>query len=227
MNGYIQYPDITEILHIYHYNGLAFEDKEVKTEFLFWLQAPGGGESEAEAAFASRKLGLTKVASMNNWWPSHCGQERRLNLWWRHFPNKPNTEHDHKLTRWCFGEGEYNPKFMDEPNNKSTQIICQSLAGSGCGFKLINDKFLKDANYKCDMRGRSFYRFFTLIRMPLKLNGMQKQFMEEYHYRLLDTGKLATYWVNGWKPEEYSMEKEYKFFNTNHAQWQQKGDDNY
>jgi len=62
--------------------------------------------------------------------------------------------------------------------------------------------------------------------MPLKLNDVQKRFMEEYHYRLLDTGKLATYWVNGWKPEEYSMEKEYKFFNTNQTKWRA-DEDNY
>ena len=225
MDYYVQYPDITEIAYLKGCgDAVAFGEKDVKTEFMFWLQACDDGKKVPEAD----SLGLKRVSSMNNWWPSHCGQERKLTLWWRHLPGKKNVDKPGALRRWC-SRGNYHANFMNQeyaPNGVVTDIICQSLAGSGCGFKLIDKTFLKDCDYKCDLRARSFYRFFTLIRMPLELNKKEAKFMEDYNYRLLDTGKLATYWVNGWPSEKYSIKEEYKFFETSLAKWQ-KDESNY
>jgi hypothetical protein len=228
MNGYAQTVDLTEITSVmplgtYNKN-VSFKDEELKTEFAFWLAAPGHGKESFDEAV---RLGMNHVASMNNWWPSHCGQERELKLYWKHLPGKKNLEKPPKQFRWCWSGHHYGRELMGtvagQYSDARTEVVCQSLAGSGCGFKLIDDSFLQEVDYKCDLRARSYYKFFTLIRMPLELNEVQRNFMKEYHYHLLSNGKLAAYWVNGWQPKEYSIKKEYEFFNTNATEWHNGG----
>jgi hypothetical protein len=167
---------------------------EIKTEFAFHLSA-----SQANN-FDATKAGMQAVSVMNNWWPTHNGEERKLTLYWAKLKDKPNIQEVVEPRRWNFGEY----KFMS---------IQKELAGSGCGFKLIEPPIVRARHWM----------YFTLVRLPLQINKVRERLLKALNYRHLDTGTMAQYWINGWDPKTYSIEKEYEFFNTSQEEWEKKG----
>jgi hypothetical protein len=198
-NVRIQYPDLTEVLNLDFTRGVF----PAKTEFVFSLKALNkpGDVTDRQA----EREGFKLVSSMNNWWPTHAGQTRRLNLYW-HRAKEPVILDPFKAnrTRWHFGGGKY-------------AKIQRHLAASGCGFKIGLPPF------KVEL----FDRFFTLMRLPLKLHPARKKWLEAHNYRFLDSGSIAQYWINGWPPEEWTAEKEYAHFNTTKEEWGLHGMDDF
>lgn len=199
---YKQYPDLTEIgcYEVLHTN---FQ-KEIDTEFVFYLRAIGS------AGYATpENYGFKLVSSMNNWWPSHYGEERRLDLFWMKLPEKPDfSAREVYRVKWSYGRA---------CNTNYLKAHEKHMAKSGCGLKIGEPPF----------KATLFHRFFTLMRLPVELKPSQTKWLKLHNYRFLDSGKEAQYWVNGWPPEEYSMEKEYEFFKTSKAEWAAKGLDGY
>jgi len=65
------------------------------------------------------------------------------------------------------------------------------------------------------------------MRMPTEVTPIQNRWFTLHNYRLRDKGKLASYWVNGWPPKEYSIEKEYEYFEISKKEWKQHGEEGY
>lgn len=197
-----QFQDLTEGHGIYapHPN-TADNVRNIQTEFAFAISSPTQSGAYLE------KYGFAHLSSMNNWWPSHAGQSRELKFYWRKDPKAPNL--DKKPQRMNWGRDYY--------DSRKEGKLSKQLALSGCGFKLATGP----------VTIKEHYRFFTLMRLPIEPTKTQKALLEKLHYRHIDTGRLASYWINGWKPEEFSFDKEYKFFGISSAIWAQRGDEWY
>lgn len=198
----VQLPDLTEVLWAHN---LPEEVPEAETEFLFFLSGPCGGHRNLPE-------GMQPVSCMNNWWPSHHGEMRTLTLYWMRPPNGTKDPQPCKRKKWLYDE----ERRMKYPTSKFNAIK-EHLAASGCGFKIGVPPF----------RVKLFHRFFTLMRMPVEVKPIQKRWLTLHNYRLLDIGAMASYWVNGWKPEEYSEEKELAYFKTTQKEWAEHGMDGY
>lgn len=191
-----QFPDLTEL----KYTSSVTEEniRNVKTEFMFYLKGPlGSGNSVTQQ-------GLKPVSIMNNWWPTHCGENRALTLYWGRVPHSEGIAQPATRKTWGYFSGAFT-------------TIEQHLAASGCGLKIGEPPF----------KVALFHRFFTLMRMPVVVTPIQQRWLKKHNYRLLDTGKVASYWINGWKPEEYSHAKEYAYFKTTCTEWAEHGMDGY
>jgi hypothetical protein len=188
---YVQYPDLTELRYPTPY-------EVPKTEFACYVKAITSCK-EAE------KQGMKPVSCMNNWWPTHCGENRTMTLYWMRVPTSDGTPQVLSRHRWHFSSASVFAK------------IEEHMGATGCGFKIGEPP----------LRVSLFHRFFTLMRMPVEAKPIQVKWLTLHNYRLIDTGKLASYWVNGWKPEEYSIEKEYEYFSTSQKEWRLHGMDNY
>lgn len=187
MSLIVQFPDLTE------WSGLGddYDPKYVRTEFAFGVAAPGSLTGNITAA------GFQHVSSMNNWWPTHKGQDRELKLYWKKFDGKgilPELEVTRK--KWCVWKEE------DAAKGDKTYYVKKDLAASGCGFKIAQPP----------LKRISFYRFFSLLRMPLQPMKVQLKWLTTNHFRLLDTGTQASFWCNGWEPKEWDIKMERKFF---------------
>lgn len=182
MELFVQYPDLTECYNI------GYEPVDVEsigTEFAFGVAAPG------QRISILKEMGFEHVSSMNNWWPTHKGQDRELKLMWRKLEGRPNNPAKVKRLRWGYGDSK-----------DVFQYISKDLAYGGCGFKIAQPP----------LKRASFYRFFTLLRMPLQPTKVHHSWLKMNHFRLLDTGTLATFWCNGWDPNEWNIKKEREFF---------------
>lgn len=214
---YPQFKDLTEVPHMnlcyYPKKSIQKEMYEtlrdkIETEFTFWVASV-----EADLDYAL-EAGFKPVSKMNNWWPSHNGEDRPMTLMWLKLPDKKNLAVAPQRNRWYYDRHYYGGRYTP---------ILVNLAGSGCGFKLADNPVLG----RRTMKPTGFYRFFTLLRMPLKLGAIQQKWMTLNNFRLLDTGTMSTYWVNGWEPEKYDIYEEYKFFKTTREEWERHGMDGY
>jgi len=191
----IQFPDLTEVM--YGYELVQISPSFSQTEFAFQLKSPVAGTSDR----MYKEAGFKAVSIMNNWWPSHAGEIRPLTLYWmRATEVKPLTQGPNRLN-W-----KYN-------STGKWAILEQHMAGSGCGLKIGELPFRKSL----------FHRYFTLMRLPVEITPLQKKWLAMYNFRHLDTGKLASYYVNGWKPEEYTSAKEFEYFKTTQKGWRETG----
>lgn len=200
MSIYTQYPDLTELGFAYDLNKRNVDD--IKTEFLFYLQGPCSGNMAL-----IKGLDFTEVSCMNNWWPSHRGENRKLTLWWKRGPKDHKPQALLSRHNWTYSGG----------GKTKWSLIEAHLGGSGCGM-MIGEPPLKVSLY---------HRFFTLMRMPVTTSPIQKRWLTRNNFRLLDEGKIASYWVNGWKPAEYDVKKEYEYFKTTKQEWLEHGMDGY
>jgi hypothetical protein len=201
MEHVIQFPDLAEVFYLqntYYRNGVTIEDiNTIKTEFIFNTMALTQNNGYA------KKLGFLPVSCMNNWWSSHKGEKRRMTLYWMRNPNFTGEPQVAKRVRWNYTGNDENihiprAEIGDYPH----------LAASGCGFKIGNAPF----------SAKLFHRFFTVMRLPLEIDVKQKRWLKAHNFRHLDTGQLASYYVNGWKPDEYSVKEEFKYFGVD-AGW--------
>ena len=74
------------------------------------------------------------------------------------------------------------------------------LQATGCGFALGSK-----------LQHEHYWRFHTLMRMPIKPSPKQLLWLERCHYQKIDEGTLSSYWVNGFDPAKYTwkLEEEY------------------
>lgn len=191
MSNVVQYSDLTEIKHLGHPSRIVEHRgylSTITTEFFFYLLAPGSFPESAKA------LGLRPVAAMNNWWPSHCTQARKLVLYWGRNPQYVRGKEPPlpKRLAWC---------------------DMRYLAASGCGFKIGEPP----------MRTKLFDRYFTLMRMPRIVLKTQEKWLAKHNYKHLDTGDMASYYINGWDPDTYNKDLEFKHFGLTEDEWKVKG----
>lgn len=193
-----QFEDLTEGRGLFNCAGTTEENvKAIKTEFSFAVAAPSQGGEYLE------KYGFRHVSTMNNWWPTHAGQNRALKFFWRKDEKAPNLPKKPARISWQMGNYQ----------DKAKRLALQ-LAHSGCGFKLCTPPVtMKD-----------HYRFFTLMRLPIEPTDSQVKLLKKLNYRHLDTGRLASYWINGWEPKKYSFDREYDFFGINQNIWSSRGE---
>ena len=184
---------ITQFPDLTEFEWAAQLEQDFKTQFAFYLESPCSG-------YNPKNFGFTALSCMNNWWPGHGGEERQLTLWWKkqeQFKKRPA-----RRKKW-----EYN-------NCDEYAFHLKDMAASGCGLKIGVPPFASTFNFK-----QRFHRFFTLMRMPVEATPAQIRLLEKYNFRLIDIGKIASYWVNGWKPDRYDIDIEYKYFGTSQAEW--------
>jgi hypothetical protein len=119
-----------------------------------------------------------------------------MRLWWAKNP-KPVEPCDAKFYSWVNG-GEYCQRYQVERYN------LHSTQGTGCGMKIG----------QLPLSSHYWYRYLTLMRMPTieNITDIQVKWLDRRHFRYLGEGSLASYWVNGWKPEEYSVSKEKEYW---------------
>ncbi len=191
----IQFPDLTEVMYG---NELAnISPSTCQTEFAFQLKSPVTETSDR----MFKESGFKAVSIMNNWWPSHAGEIRPLTLYWmRATKENPLPEKIYRQ-KWTYC------------SSSKWAILEQHMAGSGCGLKIGELPFRKSL----------FHRYFTLMRLPVEITPLQKRWLAMYNFRHLDTGKLASYYINGWKPEEYTSTKEFEYFKTTQTKWKETG----
>jgi len=142
---------------------------------------------------------------MNNWWPSHAGEIRPLTLHWMRATKENPRLQAVERKQW---------RYSSKDCYKALEV---HMAGSGCGLKIGELPFKKSL----------FHKYFTLMRLPVEVTPLQKRWLTKYNFRHLDTGKLASYYVNGWKPEEYSTAKEFEYFKTTKEEWKEHGMDGF
>jgi hypothetical protein len=203
-NNFItQFPDLTEINYMRDSWKTAYVTpkhlEEIKTEFIFFVKATGVSDNAVE-------LGFKPVSAMNNWYCAHRAEKRRMMFYWMRNPNPQVEPQKPRRTSWGINRGmeNYPPHIPD----RKTLSQDQFLAASGCGFMIGEPPFVWDL----------MHRFHTLMRMPIKVPQPQVEELVKHGYRLLDTGSLASYWINGWLPDEYSFKKECRYFKCK-ADW--------
>jgi hypothetical protein len=200
-NFTVQFPDLTEInwMRDSWKAGVVTPKHlaEIKTEFIFFVRAVGVSQNAME-------LGFKPVSAMNNWYYAHKCEARRMLFYWMRNPN-PQVE-EQKPYRCSWGINRYYdnhlPPHVPNRENPSQDTF---LAASGCGFMIGEPPFEK----------KWFHRFHTLMRMPVAVPRPQAKELVQHGFRLLDTGKLASYWINGWALDQYSYQKECEYFNCN------------
>ena len=199
----VQFPDLTE----FPCSSELARVNSVQTEFAFYLGALVD-ESYNGIKDATR-FGFTAISRMNNWWPTHNGENRALTLYWKRCHDRSGGPLEVVVMRMQW------PRSRDF--KRDFKSITKHLAASGCGFKIGEPP----------LKAELFHRFFTLMRMPVKVSPIRVKWLTAHNYRLIDTGKLASYWVNGWDPKTYSIENEYRYFKTSQAEWALHGRDGY
>jgi hypothetical protein len=192
-----QFQDLTEWYGVSDGYNVQESLKAIKTEFTFAVAAP------SQNIGYLIKEGFNHLSSMNNWWPSHCGQNRELKFLWLKKEGILNLAKAPLRSSWGFGD------------ERKEKYLSDQLAKGGCGFKLAIPP----------IASKDHYRYFTLMRLPVRVSSLRQKLLAKLNYRLIDTGKLASYWVNGWEPKVYSHEMEYKFFGITQSIWSSRGDD--
>lgn len=194
--NYTQFPDLTEITYFYGGYDSVLLHQQLQEIKLIPTEFMFYLGSPSHFPDSPPQVGLKPVAAMNNWWPSHHNSARKLVLYWARNPN-------------------YNPDTSVLPTRK---VWCEyaNLAASGCGLKIGVPP----------MRTKLFNRYFTLFRMPVKVSRVQEKWLTLHNYTHLDTGKLASYYVNGWNPETYDKNVEFAHFKLNEQEYIKNGDGN-
>lgn len=215
---YTQFSDLTEVsvsawvycdrdVHNY-YPLLKKGQPDIQTEFAF-------GTSRGDTMDPKMsKFGFKHIRSMMNWWPSHlhdCTGSPMHFFWWKNpkpTPPQQIAAIDIKRVSWGMNNvaGEY--KHHGKTDFQAT----------GCGFKIG----------RLPLNSYNWYQYFTLLRLPKLdyLHKIQLAWLKARHFGFLDEGSIASFWINGWEPEGYSIKKEcafwakndpdHKFFNANH-----------
>ena len=114
----------------------------------------------------------------------HYPNRRRIDLYWYKSP-KPQAK-PCALSEYHFGGG--------------TQRLLQA---TGCGFALGSK-----------LQHEYYWRFHTLMRMPIKPSSKQLLWLDRCHYQKIDEGTLASYWVNGFDPAKYTWKLEEKYWKS-------------
>lgn len=133
------------------------------------------------------QMGFERISSMINWSPLHT-DTRIIDLFWLKNPN-PTSPNRATRTPW----------------SGSSTWLSKHCQATGCGFKVLD----------CELQHRRNWRFHALMRMPIMPSPRQLWWLNRFHYRHIATGKLSSYWTNGWVPKEYTTEKELRYWRDN------------
>lgn len=158
--------------------------KKLSTQFAFCTTSPNTARSTITEL---RKLGFKCVSSMRNWHEGHSREHRKLNLYWYKSPIEQKEPCKMNAQGWC--------SVLNDKNRR--------LQITGCGFA-ISDK----------LNHRFYWRYHTLMRMPVHPSPHQLRWLERCHYFKIDEGALSSYWVNGFPPKKYSWEKEEEYWKS-------------
>ena len=184
----IQYPDVTECTSSYQLNHRDCTSEwlltKIKTEFAFATTAPAHGNGESEGVKGLIRNGFEPISAMNNWYPGHNGENRKIVFWWKRLrigpdvvPCEPQTE-DNRYA-WLY---DYHSPHLQR---------------GGCGFKISEPPLITG----------QFWRFHTCLRMPKKLSTLRIKWLDRHNFRLFAIGTIADFWTNGWDPNTYSWEQ--------------------
>ena len=189
INLQVQFPDVTEIVNSYQLANFSKVSlcEEIPTEFAFATTACTITTKIEEMKMA----GFAEISAMNNWWPTHSSTHRKISFWWR----RMRTEGIKEITasRKSCGYGT---------EGTLTGYHNPYLQKSGCGFKLAEPPLLR----------KQFFRYFTMLRMPLAITPNQKRWLTACNFHKFDDGEFASFWINGWPPETYTYAEEAAFF---------------
>jgi len=201
----VHFPDLAEIRAGYI---TGSEDLDsVPTEFMFTTTGTFAGSSTIANL---HKLGLEEVGAGKNWhWIHHQEWTNPILLFFKRvhpdakpFP-KPDPRH--------FSAAHENISPYHNSEVKNLQL-------NGCGLK-VGD---------CQLKRRSFYRYFCLMRMPVKPSKRQLRWLKYANYRRIAVGNLASFWVNGWENgADWSITKEKHFWLKRGIPWEEKSDFTY
>ena len=189
----VQSPDLTECLSSYNFDHLDMSDEfiqqTIKTEFIFVTTALTSYSNSAACSRGKRlrELGFRAISSMNNWYPSHSGEERQITLWWK----RVHTGKDVVAQR-C---DKYTPYPYIGANTAAYHQ--PRITQGGCGFKFGT----------LPLRQGQYWRYHTLLRLPLTLSRLRLHWLETYNFKQIDTGTFASFWANGWDPKTYDFDK--------------------
>jgi hypothetical protein len=160
----------------------------IPTEFAF-------GTSRDNMPEVMAKAGFKHIRTMINWWPSHAYEKAPMNMFWWKNPNptRPQEITDVKPHSWMW-------KYSDDYPNFGVD----DTQGTGCGVKIGH----------LPLRAYQWYHYFTLMRLPLtkNLTEVQKTWLKYRSFKFLDEGSISSYWVNGFEPEKYTVDKEIRFW---------------
>lgn len=162
---------------------------EIKTEFAFATVACAKSY-QSHVAKALTDAGFSAITTMSNWFYSHSGQWRPITFYWKRMKSVEESEEvPFKTTYW----------YTD--SNFVSKNPVKTIHASGCGFGLNFGRF-----------SNRYWRYFTLFRTPLSLTPGRENWLKMRNFRLLDTGKFAKYYINGWDAESYTVDKEKEYW---------------
>lgn len=187
----IHFPDLAEIR-----SGTLAENANlasIPTEFVFCTTGTFVNSNQVETILS---LGFKEVGAMKNWhWIHHNEWTKPIRLFWKRIHSVKDAKPVLQL----------NPSHFSARSENTCQYHTSQvplLQWNGCGMKL-GEKPTR----------HSFYRYFGLLRLPLKLSKRRLRWLKYANYRLIDTGSQATFWNNGWlSGEDWSVEKEKEFW---------------
>lgn len=163
---------------------LPFDESFLKTEFAFAVSAPSNAATYGGGHGALNAFKYKPLASKNNWYYGHTGEQRKLTFWWKKFPDAENV----KAPPGGFQVSGYGGS--------------GKLTASGCGFKVGS----------LPLRKVEYFKFFTLLRLPVCPTNLQTRWLKMYKFNRIDEGKLSSYYLNGYDPEKWTWEQEVKDF---------------
>lgn len=163
----------------------------IPTEFVFCTTGTTVG-----SVSALLKLGFEEVGAMKNWhWIHHNEWTKPIRLFWKRIHSVKEAKPYNKLNPQHFSAAHEN---ICDYHRSQVPL----LQRNGCGMKL-GEKPTR----------HSFYRYFGLLRLPIKPSKRQLRWLKYANYRLIATGSMASYWNNGWlSGDDWSVKKEKAFW---------------
>jgi hypothetical protein len=191
LNRVVQYPDLTELISSSNFadDRLTAEvvQSKVTTEFAFATTVNRTGKwTEGLGILGLIRNGFEPISAMKNWYGVHQRDRWPIVFWWKRIHTGPDVAlQTANRTWWC-----------------SESAL--GLHASGCGFKIAEPPLLSER----------YHQYFTLLRMPKKVGGIQIKWMADHNYRMIALGTHANFWLNGWDPKAWSYMREIEYFDA-------------
>lgn len=114
--------------------------------------------------------------------------------------NEGHSEERRRIDLWWYRrpEKQLKPKI---PNGNKLSRTYPTRQATGCGF-----------NVSDQCQHEFYWRYHTLLRMPVSPSPAQLKWLNKCHYFKLDESKFSSYWTNGFPPKDYSWKLEEKYW---------------
>jgi len=156
----------------------------ITTQFAYCTTTPNTTEPCKKSLV---KAGFKCVSSMNNWGhPVTVTTFRKLDLYW-----------------YRSSTLQIKPCVCAPVSWGGRSVGGRRLQATGCGFAVSDT-----------LQHEHYWRFHTLMRMPVKPSKHQLQWLARCHYFKIDEGALSSYWVNGFDPDKYTWRLERTYWNN-------------